>query len=502
LIDYHKICILFFLFVSFTNVNDSVSGKNLKKNILFIVSDDLNCDIGVYGHKLVKTPNLDKLAKNGVVFENAHVQYPVCGPSRASFMTGLYPDQTKLKDLRMYLRSTLPDVVTLSEKYRYEGYYSVRIGKIFHADVPAHIGTSSYDDPFSWDFTFNPYGIDKMEESKINTLLPGQFGGTLSWYASKGNDEEQTDGISASIAMEMLEKFSINDENFFLGVGLFRPHTPYVAPSKYFDMYPINDIEVPEIPSEYLSQLPKPTINSIRAKSVDNDLDIETAKRVIRAYYASVTFLDAQVGRIMDKLKETGLDKNTIVVFTSDHGYHLGEHGHYQKQTLFDNATRVPLIFSGPDIIKRKNTIKSPVELVDIYPTLMDLTNHSIPEFISGKSLYPLLSGESNSIKKSAFTQFKNGYSIKTDRYRITIWGIKGSLGMELYDHKFDNKELNNLINNIEYNKIKDSLYIVLNDRIIESNRTPIGIKQIDGKKISLPYGTKKMHPFRNPLNN
>ena len=245
MIDYHKICILFFLFVSFTNVNDSVSGKNLKKNILFIVSDDLNCDIGVYGHKLVKTPNLDKLAKNGVVFENAHVQYPVCGPSRASFMTGLYPDQTKLKDLRMYLRSTLPDVVTLSEKYRYEGYYSVRIGKIFHADVPAHIGTSSYDDPFSWDFTFNPYGIDKMEESKINTLLPGQFGGTLSWYASKGNDEEQTDGISASIAMEMLEKFSINDENFFLGVGLFRPHTPYVAPSKYFDMYPINDIEVP-----------------------------------------------------------------------------------------------------------------------------------------------------------------------------------------------------------------------------------------------------------------
>ena len=457
-------------------------------NVLFIIADDLNCDIGAYGNPIIKTPNIDRLARNGVLFGNAHIQYPWCGPSRASFMTGLYPDQTKVKQLRINIREAIPEVVTIGQKYREERYHSVRIGKIFHYHNPTHIGTSGNDDNYTWDQTVNPYGRDKLEEYKINTLKPQRYGGTLSWLSAEGTDEEQTDGIGANETIEFLDKFAKSRENFFLAFGLYRPHTPYVAPKKYYDMYDSNDIEIPEISDQYLMSIPEPAARSVRppSKIEQHDLDKDLAKTIKKAYYATTSFVDAQVGRVLDKLKETGLDKNTIVVFTSDHGYHLGEHGHWMKKTLFDNGTRIPLIVSGPGINKNEKIMDAPVEMIDIYPTLMDLTGKKTPSFVSGKSFASLLKDSSKRVRKSALTELiigskdkmVQGYSIKTNRYRLTQWGENGVHGYELYDHKFDKPELNNLANEEAYRALKDSLKKVISNRIADARKIPDGIGQ------------------------
>ena len=452
------------------------SFKNEKLNVLFIIADDLNCDIGGYGNKTVKTPNIDRLIKNGIVFENTHCQYPLCGPSRASIMTGMYSDQTKITQNNVYLRNTVPDVITMGQRFRQQGYQSVRIGKIFHYDNPSAIGTSGTDDIHTWDQTINPYGRDKVEEYKINTLLTRRYGGTLSWLAADGKDEDQTDGIGASEAIKQLENFSKNGQNFFLALGFYRPHTPYVAPKKYFDLYERNEIVIPNSGEEYLATLPLPAAKSIRAKEVQLNLEEELAKEIKEAYYATTSFVDAQLGRVLEKLKQSGLDKNTIVVFTSDHGYHLGEHGHWQKQTLFENATRVPLIFSIPwdkTMIKRTN---SPVELIDIYPTIMDLLDITIPKHVVGKSLKPLMLNNTSNIRNSALTKWQNGYSIKTEQYRITKWGENGELGYELYNHLEDHQELNNLANDTSKFIILDSLKKIIDDRINDVNTIPDGI--------------------------
>ena len=331
-----------------------ISHSEEKLNVLFIIADDLNCDLGAYGNLVIKTPNIDRLAERGVLFENAHSQYPWCGPSRASFMTGMYTNQTKIVRNNMNLRSSVPDVVTLGQRFRQQGYQSVRIGKIFHYDNPSAIGTSGNDDIYSWDQTVNPYGRDKIEEYKINTLTPRKYGATLSWLAAEGKDEEQTDGIAASEAIKKLNDFASRDTPFFLAVGFFRPHTPFVAPKKYFDLYDQEKIEIPEVPIDYLATLPEPAAKSIRAKKDQLNLEKERAQEIKEAYYATISFVDAQVGRILDQLEANGQDKNTVIVFTSDHGYHLGEHGHWQKNTLFENATRIPLIISTPNSEKKR----------------------------------------------------------------------------------------------------------------------------------------------------
>ena len=467
--------------------------KKPKLNVLFIIADDLNCDLGAYGDFKAITPNIDKLAERGVLFGNAHNQYPWCAPSRASFMTGMYPDQTKIKSLRVYLRQAIPDVTTLGQKFRQENYHSVRVGKIFHYHNPRDIGTAGHDDNYTWDQTVNPYGRDKIEEYKINTLKPRSYGGTLSWLAAQGSDEEQTDGIGALETIKFLDRFAKSGENFFLAFGLYRPHTPYVAPKKYYDLYETNEMEISESSDDYLKTLPKPAAISIREKKEQNNLDKGLAKTIKEAYYATNSFVDAQVGRVLDKLKATGLDKNTIVVFTSDHGYHLGEHGHWQKRTLFNNATRVPLIFAGPGINNNEIIMDAPVELVDLYPTLMEILEMDTPEFVSGKSFAPLLKDSKARVRSSALTELGvniggkskvQGYSIKTDRYRLTQWGENGILGYELYDHKYDKEELRNLADNKNYNQIKDSLSIVIKQRISDARAKPIGLgRQFENAK-------------------
>ena len=463
-----------------------------KRNVLFIVADDLNCALGAYGDPLAKTPNIDRLAKEGLLFTNAHVQYPLCGPSRVSFMTGLYPDQTKSKVLRLYVRQTIPDVVTLGQKFRTENYHSVRVGKIYHYQNPRDIGTAGQDDSYTWDRTVNPYGRDKKEEYKLEGLKEVLNGGVLSWHEADGSDEEQTDGIGATETMAFLDEFAASGEHFFLAYGLYRPHVPFVAPKAYFDMYDIDDFSVPESSEAYLQTLPKPAARSVRVKKEQLNLDPELAKKIKHAYYATTSFVDAQVGRVLDKLKETGLDKNTIVVFTSDHGYHLGEHGHWQKQTLFNDATRVPLIFAGPGIKSNKGNVDAPVELVDIYPTLMDMMQMQTPQFVQGNSLMPYFDGAREPIRKSALTELEvytptglgKGYTIKTKRYRLTQWQYKGQTHYEFYDHKFDAAELNNIADKPDYAAVQDSLTRLIQNRITAAKETPNGLgRQIDFAK-------------------
>lgn len=474
---YRWLILVLGLFATFNHAQPSPAAG--KPNVLFLICDDLNCDLACYGHPLVKSPHIDRLASRGVRFENAYCQYPLCGPSRASFMSGLYPDQTLIHRNAIYLREHIPNVQTMSQMFRAHGYLATRIGKIYHYSVPKHIGTGGHDDPYSWDFTINPRGRDKDDEDKIFSLRPGNFGGTLSWLAAEGTDEQQTDGIAAIEAERLLKKYATTGESFFLAVGLYRPHTPYVAPKKYFEMYPLEEISVPTIPNGYLKTLPKPARQSIVRKKDQVNLPTELAQQAIQAYYASITFADAQIGRILDALEKLGLHDNTVVMLTSDHGYHMGEHGHWQKTTLFENAAQVPLIVASPNMDQAGQSTKALAEMVDLYPTLAELCGLTTPDYLSGVSLVPSLNDIKSSPRSSAFTQYATGYSIRTPRFRFTAWGEKGVDGFELYDHQKDQQELQNVANESEYSATVKRLTGVLQERVADARRKPVGLQQL-----------------------
>jgi len=462
-------------------------------NVLFLICDDLNCDLGCYGHPQVKSPHIDKLATRGVRFDHNYCQYPLCGPSRASFMTGLYPDQTLIHQNAIYIREHLPKVKTVAQLFRDAGYFATRIGKIFHYNVPKHIGTSGHDDPYSWNQVFDPRGRDVDDEPLIFSLQPGSFGGTLSWLADDGTDEEMTDGMIAAGAIAQLEKYGKNGKPFFLAVGMFRPHTPYVSPKKYFELYPRDQIKVPTEPEGYLATLPEPARKSIRRKKSQINLPDDLARKAIQAYHAAITFADAQVGKVLDALDKNGLADNTIVLFTSDHGYHMGEHGHWQKTTLFENATRIPLIIAGPGVGAKGETCHAPVEMVDLYPTLADLAGlgKKIPKYLSGISILPVLNDPGANLPvRSALTQYETGYSLRTSRYRYTEWGENGSAGNELYDHQTDDAEMVNLAGKAEYGELVNDLSKQLRQRITEAKRPPSGLTQIrfdNRRRVKIP---------------
>lgn len=394
-------------------------------------------------------------------------------------MTGLYADQTLIHRNAIYIREHVPSVQTMSQMFRRNGYFVTRIGKIYHYNVPKHIGTSGHDDPYSWDDTINPRGRDKDDEDLIFSLRPGSFGGTLSWLAADGTDEEQTDGIAADAAVRLLKKHAKTKQQFFIALGLFRPHTPYVAPKKYFDMYPTDKIMVPKVPAGYLETIPKPARQSVTRKKDQINLPDDLARKAIQAYYASITFADAQLGKVLEALEETGLADNTIVVFTSDHGYHMGEHGHWQKTTLFENAARVPLIIAAPGMKAAGESTTMPAEMVDFYPTLAELCGLSAPEYLSGVSLAPVLDDSTAKPRQSALTQYASGYSVRTERYRYTEWGADGKDGAELYDHKADPNEMVNLAQRAANSGTVTELSKVLHERIANARKAPKGVQQI-----------------------
>ena len=447
-----------------------------KKNVLFIIADDLNCNIGAYGHYLAKTPNIDRLAKQGMLFQRAYTNFPLCGPSRASMLTGLYPSQTGHTLLRDLIRDHVPDVVTMPQSFMNSGYTAARVGKLYHYDNPKGIGTPGHDDPASWNERYYPKGIDKDIENKIFSLVPGSFGATLSWLAAEGNDEAHTDGMVATKAIELLEKYKSSKTPFFLGVGFYKPHTPYVAPAKYFDLYPKEKIRIPRVPENYLSTLPKPAANLLQAYKEQNNLSDSLARCAIQAYYATISFMDAQVGRVVDALERLGLKENTIIVFTSDHGYHLGEHGYFQKNTLFEDSDRIPLIVYDPAMKGKGTQTTSLVEMIDLYPTLNELAGVTLPRYVAGKSFKTVLDNPSKETRKSVLSQIGRAFTVRTDDFRYTRWGEGGPDLIELYDRRKDPAELHNLAQDQTYRETIQKMDKLLNERIADASKEPEGL--------------------------
>lgn len=470
--------------------------KGSRPNVLFIASDDMSSALNAFGNPAVHTPNFDRLARMGVVFNRAYNQSPLSGPSRASIMTGYRPDRIGVHDLSGKFRHAVPEAVTLPELFKNNGYYTCRIGKIFHAGVPSEIGLPGSDDPQSWTNAYNPVGRDRTDEGLLvgNVIL-----GT--WLALDCNDNEMTDGISANLAISILRSRHSNvgsayggparknapprraNQPFFMAVGFYRPHIPYIAPQKYFDMYP--DVEVPEnFEKEWAT---KPAL----ARNVDPwnaGASEEECKDAIRAYYASISFVDAQVGKLLDALEELDLIDNTVIVFWSDHGYMLGEHGLWQKQNLFENTARQPLLIYAPGYSGGK-PCNGIVEMIDIYPTVAEIAGLKAPEDIDGKSLVSLLKDPGLKWDYPAFTQQARtlisqgsntprmggsglftfnpmlndrnttvfGRTIRVDRYRYTEWN-EGHDGVELYDYQNDPEEHVNRANDPEFKLIADEL--------------------------------------------
>jgi len=412
-------------------------------NVLFIVVDDLNCALGAYGNHLIKTPNIDALARRGVVFDHAYTQFPLCNPTRASLLTGTRPDTIGVYDLTTHFREKLPNVVTLPQLFRNHGYRALRVGKIYHYGVPGQIGTPGLDDPPSWDETVNPRGRDKDDEASVTNLIPKMgLGIAPAWLEAEGTDEEQTDGIVATRAIELMR--ANRDKPFFLAAGFYRPHTPYIAPKKYFALYPLESIPAPSTPD--LSQVPEAALwlpDAVKKNPVFWGFNQVQQRQLIRAYYAAVSFVDAQVGRLLHELDVLGLADNTIVVFWSDHGYMLGEHGQWQKQSLFEESARVPLIIASPHATPGKT--ERVVELLDVYPTLAELANLPAPATLEGRSLRPLMENPAMAWPYPAFSQVLHGRSIRTEAWRYTEWGKDGIHGVELYDHLRDPQEQHNL---------------------------------------------------------
>lgn len=426
-----------------------------KPNVLLIMADDLNNDLGTFGHPSVKTPNLDRLAARGVRFDRAYNQFPLCSPSRVSLLTGLRPNTTRVHDLQTNFRKVLPDVVTLPQMFKRNGYVSARVGKIYHYGNPGQIGTSGLDDPASWDEVINPRGVDKDEEPKLTNLTPTRMlGSALAYYASPAADEEHTDGKVAAETIALLNKHK--DRPFFIGAGFYRPHCPFIAPQKYFDLYPLDKITAAAASPD--SWIPPPARFTVPPHWGVSE---QGQREIIRAYFASISFLDANVGRLLDALDRLGLSDNTVVVFVSDHGYHLGEHGQWMKQTLFERSARAPVIVGGPGVTARGRASSKVVEFLDIYPTLADLTGVRAPKGLQGRSLTPLLKNPDATWDHPAITQVRRGpaasafmgYSIRTDRWRYTEWD-GGKRGAELYDETADPKETRNLVTDPQHRKV------------------------------------------------
>ncbi len=435
------------------------------QNILFIAIDDLGNILGRTRPPGLATPNLDRLHARGLFFERAYCQIPLCNPSRASVLTGLRPDTTQVYDLDRHFRDTLPNAITLPQLFRQSGGTAHRIGKIYHYDVPNGIGTNGIDDPPSWDTVLNPKGRDVTDTPLIINPTPEKpISAALSWLAADCTDAEQTDGMIARESAQFLASLAKQKRPFFLATGFFRPHTPFVAPKAYFDAHPLSQIHLPTFALSERQNLPLAALPH-NCFTPGYDLPETTLREALQAYHASVAFVDAQLGLLLDALDQNHLWPTTTVVLWSDHGYHLGEHGLWQKRTLFDESARAPLLIAAPQIpeTQRGKTCQRIVEFIDLFPTLCHLANLTPPPALEGTSLHPLLENPNAPWDRPAFTQILRlartpetattpletlpqvmGRAITTERHRYIEWS-KGEKGRELYDHSTDPHEHQNL---------------------------------------------------------
>jgi arylsulfatase A-like enzyme len=448
--------------------------------VLLIIVDDLNTDISGYGHSTVRTPNIDRLAGRGVLFRRAYVQYPQCNQSRASMLTGQYPDVTGVLDLDTHFREHLTDVVTLPQHFRNQGYFTARIGKVFHQGVPNDIGTDGLDDAGSWEVALNPAGIDREVEADIISINPREqdnrrFGGTLSWLSLDSEDGQHTDGKVTLEGIRLLEENHPGNTGrpFFIALGYYRPHTPFVAPATYFDQYPLDRVEPVQLPAGYRDDKP---VAAFPDRPHQESMSDAQKREVIQAYFASISFVDAQVGHVLDTLDRLDLAGKTLVVFVSDNGYHLGQHGLWQKSDLFEGSTRVPLIIAAPGMLQAGLETDALAGLIDIYPTLVSLSGlpnpaqempgHDLASVLNGNSpptravLTQAISGAHRTRPERRGMQIM-GYTIRTDRYRYTEWA-DGAEGIELYDYQDDPGELLNLAGLEEYGEKVEEMKALL----------------------------------------
>jgi arylsulfatase A-like enzyme len=484
-----------------------------KPNVLFIIVDDLKPILGCYGDPFVKTPNIDRFAKEGVVFTNAYCQQAVCGPSRASFLTGMRPDYTGVWDLETEMRNINPEILSMPQFFKQNGYITAGIGKVFDSrSVDENIDKPSWSIPFykkSNDYYPKEMGKAKgryrgvkvLEEIEIYEKIGGAKGLTgkeLSNFIKINAkpsvesldipDNAYIDGATVLHSKDILKVLKENAKPFFFAVGITKPHLPFAVPKKYWDLYNRDEIQLAEFrenannsplvayhgAGELYKYADIPPIASFSDVKGGMELPFDKQKELIHGYYASVSYADALIGKLISTLESLDLKDNTIVTIIGDHGWHLGDHNLWCKHSNFEQATRIPMIFKIPGIKASKKSVLA--EAVDIFPTLCDATGIKIPEQLQGASLMPILMETKNKVKDYAVSQYRRGknmrtfgYSIRTERYRLTLW-MKDFYRLykpfdegyivsgELYDYDNDLLETENYYNSKEYVSVKKEL--------------------------------------------
>ena len=459
-------CLLF-------TVSTAMSQQKAAKNVLYIIVDDLKPLLGCYGDKYAQTPNIDRLAATGRVFDRAYCQEAVCAPSRASFMTGKRPDQLKIWSLTQPLRSLHPDIITLPQYFKNNGYITAAAGKIYH-DPAAH------HDPASWSWPALLGNTTNDQGAKY--ALPENAGKAKAAATERApvEDSGYIDGKVADAAIGLLTK--LKDQPFFLAVGFRRPHLPFTAPDRYWKQFDDKQLPIPDttIPAN------APAIAFHNSQELRGYTDIPEQGTIpankinglLHGYYAAVSYTDAQIGKLLNTLDRLNLTRNTIIVLLSDHGFHLGEQGMWGKATNFENATRVPLIINAPGLDQPGHTTAI-TELVDLYPTLTSLCGLKTPKKLAGVSLEPVLKNANEKVKPFAFSQFIRpyaalsdtskmkvmGYSLRSDKYRFTEWydiATNTIIATELYDHSTAHDETINLARQPAYDIQVKELHIQL----------------------------------------
>ena len=457
------------------------SPTNTRPNVLFVVVDDLRCQLGCYGMPHVISPNIDALAADGLLCERAYCQQAICAPSRASVLTGCRPDTTTIYDLKTPVRSAMPTVLTLPEFFKENGYETMSVGKVYHHHDDDRQGWC--DEPFvsKGDWQGRGYLTDEaIEEMKENTAINRARGDTRvgigpAFEAADVDDEGYHDGLDASAAIRELNRLDTLDQPFFLALGFHKPHLPFNAPKRYWDMYDRAALPLAENPfvPEGANKFSLHNFGELRGYfgiPKEGPVPEPLARQLIHGYCACVTYMDAQLGRVLAELGRLGLRENTVVIFWGDHGWKLGEHACWCKHTNFEIDTQAPLILSTPGTVGKALRTSALIEFVDMYPTLADLAGLPIPAHCEGTSFAPLLTDPKQPWKRAAFSQYPRGggvmgYTIRTDRFRYTEWLRRSSgeiLARELYDHETDPQENINAATDSENATTIDQLHSVL----------------------------------------
>lgn len=461
----------------------SKKNKNNKPNVLFIIADDLTATaVSSYENKMSHTPNIDNLAAEGTKYTRAYTQYPVCGPSRASLMFGYYPNATTTYGYVSGRENVGPSRKSLTQLFKDNGYYTARVSKIYHMGVPIDIetGSNGQDDEASWTERFNSQGPEWTAEGEAELvqnnpygLKPRKGGNVMTIVKADGDDLVHSDGKTAVKAIELIKQHK--DNPFFLAVGLVRPHVPFVAPRKYFEPYPDQQMVLPPKVENDWDDIPARGINYVT--SVNGEMSEEQEKKAVAGYYASVAYMDAQVGKILKALKEEGLEDNTIVVFTSDHGFHLGEHRFWMKVSLHEESVRVPLIIKVPG--KAPAVCNSFSELLDLYPTLADLAGIEASKGLQGKSLVKTLNNPQVEVRDFAFSVSQGGKSflVRNHKWAYIQYDEDAGAGMELFDMEYDTKQYNNLAHNPAYDDVVQEMQLKLTEKLKSIRKNDLGIE-------------------------